>query len=246
MNKLPKAPLQEAIFELRWPLKPDSSGRRLIDTEYPFALGKFQDALKETFPYHIEKFPSEVPHQILNYQTTHQFWQGEKEWPVLQLGPGIATVNDTEKNYIWEKTFLPNIEKMLEALKKSYGEMVFSHLSLQYIDVVDVANYGMKSWEQFITANINFNFSNQYNTRGSLRHFHFEQAFDLEALGLMTTHFSSGVNEQKEDIFIWQTAVIKQCEVTATEVIEWAKKAHECTSSVFKEICKQEFYASFF
>src|SRR5690606_34121562 len=125
----------------RWPLQPDTSGQQLIDPEYAFALGKFQDALKDAFPHHVAKFPSEVPYQLLNYQTAHQFWQKNKQWPVVQLGPGIATVNDTEQNYEWKKTYLPNVETMLKALQKSYGKLVFKSLSLRYIDVVRVADY---------------------------------------------------------------------------------------------------------
>lgn len=165
MSKLPKAPLQEAIFEMRWPLQPDVGGRQLIDPEYAFALGKFQDALKDTFPHHVAKFPGEVPYQLLNYQTIHQFWQHGKQWPVVQLGPGIAAVNDTEQNCEWNKTYLPNIEKTLNALQKSYGQLVFNSLSLRYIDVVRVAEYGKESWEAFVQEHINFSFHNQFDTR---------------------------------------------------------------------------------
>ncbi len=51
MSKLSNAPLQEVIFEVRWPLQPDESGRQLMDREYEMALGKFQAALKTDFPY---------------------------------------------------------------------------------------------------------------------------------------------------------------------------------------------------
>lgn len=245
MNKLPKAPLQEAIFEMRWPLQPDTSGQQLIDPEYAFALGKFQDALKDAFPHHVAKFPSEVPYQLLNYQTAHQFWQKNKQWPVVQLGPGIATVNDTEQNYEWKKTYLPNVETMLKALQKSYGKLVFKSLSLRYIDVVRVADYGKESWEDFVHEHINFSFRNQFDTRGRLARFHFEQAFDINELGLLNVIFSSGQNNKKEETFIWQTAVVRQDIMHMEEVLPWLEKAHDCTSALFKEICKNEFYANF-
>ncbi|MEX0965706.1 MAG: TIGR04255 family protein [Bacteroidia bacterium] len=245
MNKLPKAPLQEAIFELRWPLQPDSTGRQLIDAEYLFALGKFQEALKNKFPHHVAKFPSDFPHQLLNYQAVHQFWKEEDTWPVIQLGPGIATVNDTEKNYVWDKTYLPNIKTALEALKKSYGQLGFNSLSLRYIDVVRVADYGKESWEAFVEEYINFSFINRFHTRGKLQRFHFEQSFEMAGSGLLNVTFSTGLNNKKEDIFIWQTAVNRHEKTSNDEVISWLKNAHECSSAIFKEICKKEFYASF-
>jgi len=245
MDKLPKAPLQEAIFEIRWPLQPDPSGRQLMDPEYAFALGKFQDALKDAFPHHVAKFPQDIPHQLLNYQTAHQFWQKDKQWPVVQLGPGIATVNDTEQNYEWESTYLPNIKKTLVALEKSYGRSVFSSLSLRYIDVVRVADYGFTNWEDFVQKHVNFQFNNQFDTRGKLAGFNFEQSFILNDLGHLNVSFTSGQNNKKEDIFIWQTAVVKQSNISQEEVHPWLSKAHASTSDLFKKICKDEFYASF-
>jgi hypothetical protein len=55
MSKLLKAPFQEAIFELRWKLQADSNGRQMIDPEITFALGRFKDALKNSFPHHVLK-----------------------------------------------------------------------------------------------------------------------------------------------------------------------------------------------
>lgn len=245
MSKLPQAPLQEAIFEMRWPLQPDATGRNLEDRQYDFALGKFQDALKETFPFHVSKFPSELPHRMLNYQTMHQFWQDEKQWPVVQLGPGIATVNDSEQNYEWKQTYLPNIEKALSALMKSYNHLSFHSLSLRYIDVVKVEDYGFSNWSDFVSEHINFQFNNDFNTRGELIGLNFEQSFSLKELGYLNLNFSSGQNDKKEDIFIWQTAVSMQGSITEKEVLPWLNKAHDTTSALFKEICKKEFYGSF-
>lgn len=245
MNKLPKAPLQEAVFEMRWSLQPDSSGLQLTDPEYVFALGKFQDALKDAFPHHQAKFPGDFPYQMLNYQIAHQFWQVGKQWPVVQLGPGIVTVNDTEKNYEWENTYLPNIKKILSALKKSYNHLDFNSLSLRYIDVVHVADYGFTHWKDFVQKNVNFQFDNLFDTRGKLARFNFEQSFILNETGLLNVSFTSGQNNKKEDIFIWQTAVTKQGKVSHKEGLPWLSKAHECASEVFKEICKNDFYASF-
>ncbi len=245
MSKLPKAPLQEAIFEMRWLLEPDATGRGLVDTQYEFALGKFQDTLKANFPFHVPKFPSEVMHRMLNYQTMHQFWHGENQWPVVQLGPGIATVNDTDQNYEWEKTYLPNIDKVLLALKKSYNELNFDSLSLRYLDVVRVADYGFTNWRDFVSEHINFQFENQFDTRGDQVSLNFEQTFNLNELGFLNLNFSSGQNNRKEDVFIWQIAVTKQGSVTDEEVLPWLDEAHECTSALFVEICKKEFYGSF-
>ena len=244
-GKLPKAPLQEAIFEMRWPLQPDSTGGQLHDAEYRFALGKFQEALKEYFPHHVAKFPDEVPQQFLNYKPAHQFWKAENTWPIIQLGPGIVTVNDTEQNYVWDTTYLPNIKTALAALKESYGTLAFNTLALRYIDAVRVADYEKESWEAFVKDNVNFHFSNKFDTRGDLTRFNFEQNFDMSHLGNLNIAISSGVNNKKEDVFIWQTAVTKNDKTNFDELLSWLEEAHQCTSNTFKEFCKKDFYASF-
>lgn len=245
MSKLPRAPLKEAVFEVRWPLQPDETGRQLTDPDYPFALGKFRDALKDCFPEHVAKFPQATPHHLFKHQVAHQFWQTGRKWPVTQLGPGIATVNDTEQNYDWEATFLPNVTIMLQALEKAYGPLSFNLLSLRYIDVVRIADYDFTTWEEFVQQHINFNFNYQFNTRGSLARFNFEQAFDLGESGFLNVSFSNGQNDVKEDVFIWQTAVVKKGHLNQEQVLSWLIEAHKCTSDLFKDICKKDFYASF-
>lgn len=230
---------------MRWPLQPDDSGKQLVDSVYPFALGKFQEALKNDFPHHLSKFPQDIPDQFLTYQTVHQFWKQHKKWPVTQLGPGIATLNDTEENYEWENTYLPNIQKVLDALTRGYGQLTFSMLSLRYVDVVLASDYKAQGWEDFIHNTLNFTFENQFDTRGKLKSFNFEQAFDLEELGLLNISFRTAQNNKQDDIFVWQIAVEKYTSTNQQDVTEWLKKAHKHTSDLFKEICKDEFYSSF-
>ncbi len=245
MSKLPHAPLQEVIFEARWQLQPDDSGQQLIDREYEFALGKFQAAIVDDFPYHTSKFPRELPHQVLTYQTVHQFWRGPQQWPVVQIGPGIVSVNETEENYDWQKTFLPNVKQILDVLVESYGQLNFISASLRYIDVVKVADYGFNTWEEFVHNNINFSFKNHFDPQGKLSSFQFNQSFELNQSGLVNVNFSSSQNNKKEDIFVFQTAVVQTSNMRKQEVANWLETAHNYTSSLFKKICKDEFYNSF-
>ncbi len=245
MSKLPNAPLQEVVFEVRWQLQPDDSGKQLIDSEYAFALGKFEASIAGDFPHRTSKFPDEVPHQLLNYQTVHQFWRGEGEWPVVQIGPGIMSVNDTDKNYDWQKTYLPLVKLALSALMKSYHQLNFISASLRYIDVVRVADYGFDTWEAFVRQNINFSFENRFDPKGKLTAFQFNQSFEQNKTGLTNVNFSSGKNGKEEDVFIFQTAVVQNKKMNEKEVIDWLQDAHNYTSSLFKDICKDEFYNSF-
>ncbi|MBD8490075.1 TIGR04255 family protein [Echinicola sp. CAU 1574] len=246
MNKLANAPLQEVIFEVRWELSPDSSGKQMIDAGFPFALGKFQDFIKGEFPLKISKVPTEIPSQMMGYQTMYQFWKGNKTWPVIQFGPGILTVNDTEKNYIWEDNYYPLIKETIGFLLKAYEQKInFVGCTLRYVDVVEVEKYGHESWESFVKKHINIAFENKFNTRGELENFRFDQSFKVNNLGTLNVNMSSGQNNKKKPLFIWQTGLSRSGRTDFTELVEWLEKAHTCASNVFKELCKKDFYGSF-
>lgn len=244
-KKLPDAPLEEVIFELTWDLQPDNSGKHLIDNEYSFSLGKFHQKIVSEFPFHQEKLPADIPSQFLSYQTAHQFWKAKDEWPVVQIGPGILTINDTEKNYSWREEFHPLIVKVVNHLINSYSRIQFKSASLRYIDVVKIEDYLYKDWGSFIKENLNFTFENQFNTRGKIKRFHFDQIFDLNDLGELNVSLSNGFNNKKEPIFNWQTAMSIQGNINPSDLFIWIVEAHDCNSDVFKEICKEDFYGSF-
>ena len=245
MTKLVRAPLQEVIFEVRWQLVPDTSGKQLIDPDYQFALGPFRNMISNEFPYHVAKIPVEFPHQMLPYKLIHQFWKGENEWPVIQIGPGIMSVNDTEKNYEWEETYKPLITKVINALVKSYPKINIIVASLRYIDVVRIEDYDFNGWENFIEENFNFNFQNSFETGGTLSGIQINQSFDIADTGILNVNFSNGKNKKNEEIFIFQSSVVKQKAINAEDLSGWLEEAHNHTSKLFKDICKKEFYATF-
>lgn len=245
IEKLPNAPLQEVIFEARWGLQSDSSGKQMIDPEFSFALGKFQDLIKKDFPFRANKFPNEFPPQILTYQTMYQFWTGKQKWPVVQIGPGIISINDTDQNYVWRDYYIL-VQSVLDKLLEAYDSSPdFIEASLRYIDTVRVKDYGFDNWEDFVKQNINFRFENNFNTRGPLKNFQFNQSFEVNELGKLNVNLSSGANNKNETLFIWQNGVSLKRRQTKSEMLQWLEKAHSCTSDVFKELCKEKFYGSF-
>jgi uncharacterized protein (TIGR04255 family) len=243
---LANSPLQEVIFEVKWELDFDIHTNTFVDNYYQFALGKFQQLNSNQFPVVKPKFPIEIPFQVLNYQTVFQFWNQEKKWPVLQLGPGILTVNDTEANYEWETVYFPLIKLALGNLEKAYdNELKYIEFSLRYIDVVKVGDYGFSDWGSFFEKNINFMFQNNFNTRGDIESFKLDQSFNLGENGVLKISFSNGKSDKMDEIFIWQTEVSCKKVIDKKGLLEWVNFAHGETSSIFKEICKKEFYASF-
>ncbi len=240
------APLQEVVFEVKWDLDRGPDDNIEYDEGYDLAIGVLKSILQEEFPIVKSKFPPDVPTAFKNYKTTHQYRIGEKQWPVLQLGPGIFTVNDTEDNYKWENHFYPLIIKGLNWLEKSYGKKLhYNFAGLRYIDRISTKDYEFSNWLDFINDNLNFEIRNPVNKRGELKQFSFVQVFELKDNSNLQLAIKNGKNENKEDVLVWETAVLKIDSFEKNELNEWLNKSHEVTSELFKELCKDDLYNSF-
>jgi len=88
MSKLPKAPLLEVIFELRWQIKQKSDL-----TKYQYLIGDLYSAIKKTYPVRESLAPPEVPTDILINNPVHRFRKDKNQYPLVQIGPGLLTLN---------------------------------------------------------------------------------------------------------------------------------------------------------
>ena len=112
-NKLPKAPLQEVIFEIRWKLDFDPASQRQIDKELQFAFSNFSALSAEKLKYRKILKPPSIADSLFKNRPFYHFWFDETQYPVFQLGQGFFTVNETEKNYAW-KTFRSHLLERVE------------------------------------------------------------------------------------------------------------------------------------
>jgi uncharacterized protein (TIGR04255 family) len=247
MARLPNAPLQEVIFEVRWRLHPGKDNGQVQDAGYELASGRLSSLLERDFPYYRRIVPAELPDQMLLYRAIHQYWKGENQWPVLQLGPGIFTVNCTDQGYDWDTLFRPLIANALTWLLQAYREpLLFAFASLRYIDAVKTAEYGGldSGWQGFIKDNFNVEYNNLFDTRGKQRRVHIDQTFDLDDGSELQVQMSSGT-KNNEPAFVWQTAVLKKSSFTKEDLIQWADSSHNISHDLFVDMIKPHLYASF-
>jgi uncharacterized protein (TIGR04255 family) len=243
-KKLNRAPLKEAIFELYWDLPLDATNFP-VDPEFDIALGKFADQIKTSFPIHKRLFPPGNNFKIYP-KPGHQFWTGELEWPVVQLGPGILSVNDTDKNYIWEGNFRPNVIKAIEILQSSYeSELKFKKVRLFYLDAVD---YDPKEigLSEFVSRNLLTSIKTGYEIPGKQDGINIAQAFNIDDGSLFMINIQNGLNNASGGpSIIWTTSVEYNMPMKKEDLLPWLDKAHELTSNFFVKMLKPEFYASF-
>lgn len=247
MGRLAKAPLQEVILEVRWEVEADPASGRLLDKGFSMAAGRFHVYVEKEFGHVDDRQPfyDMAPHAFM-YQAVRQYRPAPNAWPLFQLGPGVFTVNDTNKDYDWQGKFSPLVAKGLDHLEHAYeGPLPFSTVALRYIDAVNVADYGFVDWATFIPGHLNFGFMNEFNSGMVPRDVSFQQLFDLGEDGQLHLNIGSGKDGDGNDQLIWQTSIIRAGSFSKEELLQWAERAHAKSSEVFKSICKPHFYDSF-
>lgn len=138
---LPNKPLVEALLEFQWALIPDSMGGQK-DPAYPIVVGRLQERVREDYPV-IETLPTtRIPDELTPYIAKYRFRQAEGEWPLIQVGPGIASLNYT-KSYTWERfresarSFYP---KLIDAYSIDEGVRPprFNSILLRYLNGIAI------------------------------------------------------------------------------------------------------------
>jgi uncharacterized protein (TIGR04255 family) len=247
MARLSNAPLQEVIFEVRWGLRPGENNGQMEDIGFELATGRLSTILEDKFSVYRRIVPAEIPDQMLFYRVVHQYWSGENQWPVIQLGPGIFTINCTDHVYDWEEIFRPLINEAIRGLMQSYRnpiQLVFA--SLRYIDAIKTTEFSNhpENWQQFIKNNFNLEYNNFFDTRGQQKGIQIEQTFELEDRSELQLQIGSGT-KNNEPAVIWQTTILKREQFTVQELLKWADYAHNITHDLFVEMIKPDLYASF-
>jgi len=111
-------PLAEAIFELRWELLSDQQTGRFRDVAYPMMYGRIYERLKKDFPL-IEDLPSTQVHPEAGpFVVRHRLRKEKNGWPLVQIGPGIITVNE-DKSYSWT-SFQQLILRLVDSIVDLY------------------------------------------------------------------------------------------------------------------------------
>lgn len=116
-------PLIEAIFEIHWELQREPETRRFRDPSYPMLYGRLYEKFKKEFSV-IEDLPSTQVHpETSPYVVRHRMRKEKNGHPLIQIGPGVATINEA-KGYSWE-SFQSLILQLVEAINELYPHSSF-------------------------------------------------------------------------------------------------------------------------
>jgi uncharacterized protein (TIGR04255 family) len=211
-KELKNKPLVEAILEVRWRLQGTPPGPQ-VDPHYKLLLGRLFDRMLKGYPEHEQLQTANIPDEFVAHVVQHRFRVAANSWPLVQVGPGIFTVNSTA-DYKWtdfRPRVLSAIEKLYEAHPK-IGDLKISNLILRYIDAVDF-DYGEDNAFDFLRDKLKLDISlpdNLFKDTGVEQKpsgLIWQSSFKCEKpRGLINTRFATG---QKSNVsaLVWETTV---------------------------------------
>jgi uncharacterized protein (TIGR04255 family) len=138
---LNKPPILEALFEMHWELAPVPNTQIRRDVSYPLLYGRLYDRFKKEYEF-VEDLPSVQAHPDAHpYIVRHRMRKAKDQWPILQVGPGIITVNVAKGTYAWDR-FREEIVRIFEAFVDFYPASTFPlnilKTELRFINGVEV------------------------------------------------------------------------------------------------------------
>ncbi len=252
-RNLKNKPLVEAILELQWQLTSVSPGVE-NDPNYPIVLGRFSERVEKQYPFHEPLQLAGFPDELTGHRVQHRFRVGEDRWPLLQLGPGILTVNDTG-GYEWkdfEHRCVEAIDRFLDAYPNGQAPQA-QKLTLRYINAVPF---------NFRSADVLEYMGSHLKTTLRLQETFFEKlpiqpmptssrwnvSFPLKApVGTVAMKLGTGFHREQPAV-VWETLVISD----ATEAPNlgegfetWIDQAHGVAETWFFELVEGELLRRF-
>lgn len=243
---LPNAPLKEVLFEIHWDLEYISEEKILFDKGFEKAVLNFTHACHQDFKEISILKPENIPPIALINRVTHRFHKLKGKHPLYQLGPGVFTVNDNDKNYVW-KDFVVMIENGIDCLKTSYEkELIPSKIQLRYIDSVSPYILGDTDKFDFLRNHLQVNIEKYPFIEGNLDNAQFTTSFSLDDETELNLIILTGVSKHtKEDIIEWHIFVKNKKRLSWEELMDWIHKAHNICSNTFKNMISDELYKHF-
>jgi uncharacterized protein (TIGR04255 family) len=246
-------PLVEAIFELRWELEEPAPGLKR-DPHYKILVGSIYDNISDDYPFHQQLPTAVMPDEIAAYVVQHQFRKGKNEWPLIQIGPGVVTLNDTN-GYIWED-FEKRILRLTETLFEVYPNsenLTVNTVLLRYIDAINF-DYQDSDIFEFLKAQMKMNISVYPKLFEDTGVSELPTGFDLnfsfpseKPKGALHLRFTRG-QKKGADVLMWETIVQSvgdDVPKAKDKIPPWLELAHDLTSDWFFKIIEGDLLRRF-
>ena len=245
---LKNKPLVEAILEVKWELQKPASGIE-VDPHYKILLGRLFDRVVSTYPEHEQLPTATIPDEIVGQVVQHRFRCRADTWPLIQVGPGILTLNDTT-GYTWSDfrtRSLAVVDKLFEAHPKP-SDLNVDCLQLRFIDAVEF-DYASENVFDFLESKMRVSialpetlFLNS-GIQDMPQQFNWRTSFRCERpAGNVIARFATGQKDGKRAV-IWETVVESLGDDTPSmpeQFEDWIDTAHSIADGWFFNLIEGE------
>ncbi|PKK82223.1 MAG: hypothetical protein CVT49_14715 [candidate division Zixibacteria bacterium HGW-Zixibacteria-1] len=251
-KELKNKPLVEAILEIRWALQKSEHGWD-TDPYYKILLGRLYDRIIKEYPADEQLQTANIPEEILGRAVLHRFRVNHNSWPLIQIGPGVMTLNSTA-DYSWSD-FYTRAADAVSILYDAYpkpSELFITNLILRYIDAVEF-NYTEHNAFQYIRKYLKVNFELPPNlfesgieSRPDTFSLHTSHKCSNPA-GMVTMRFASG-NRDDSPAIVWETIMEsagKDIPKMPDSFKDWIRSAHVITSGWFFKLIEGDLEGRF-
>lgn len=252
---LPNPPLLEAIFELRWEIEADQQAQRMRDPSYPMMYGRIYEHLKKDLPF-AEDLPSVQAHpESAPYVPRHRMRKASNGYPLVQMGPGILTINHAQ-GYTWkefEGLILRTIGLIIDLFPVDKFPLHFLKAELRYVNGIrfDIAKENPLAFLHE-KLHIQLEPDPEFLLRSGLDERPNNVGVNLSyVLSKPVGHlgFSANLGQvEGKPAYILQTAIQSFGEVTPTDSEQfatWLNSAHETAENCFQVFCKGTLMSQF-
>jgi uncharacterized protein (TIGR04255 family) len=242
-------PLVEAILEIRWKLQRAAPSSPEVDPHYKLLPGLLFDRMRDRYPHHEPLPTANAPDELAGYIIQHRFRVAPDSWPLVQIGPGVLTINSTE-DYKWED-FRPRVEEAFAKLYDAHpnrDDLTIISLILRYIDAVelDFSEHDTFTFlKNKLKVSIAFPDALFHNTGVEKQPYGFAWQSSFKSTtprGLITIRFATGQKTSRPAL-IWETTV----EAAGDDVPDmpqqfhsWLDAAHDLILDWFFKIIEGE------
>lgn len=243
ISMLKNPPLIEVIAEIRWMLRPSKPVGVLRDPHYKLLPGKMATILQDDYPF-LEELPAaDMPEEIAANMVQYRFRVGYNKWPLVQLGPGIITVNQLGPDYQWtdlERRIEQAINALFEAHPKATN-LKMDRLILRYIDSFPF-NFKKKNILDYLDNGLKTSIALDDRLLSSIGISEAPSALDVKLLykikkdgAALSTRFASGKVRDKDSLII-ETVVQQDGDKVPSNrdsIMRWFAEAHAVTHNWF-------------
>jgi uncharacterized protein (TIGR04255 family) len=243
LKPLSSKPLVEALVEIRW----GEEGQP--DPAYPIIVGRLFERLRPDYP-EIEALPlAQVPAELATHMVRHRFRRASENWPLVQVGPGVLTFNETD-GYHWDD-FSQRAKGLMPMLFETHPNprsLVINSVLLRYINALAV-DYSSENLLVFLSSKLHTSLTlpSEAFSRTGVADRPVSLAIQLafparEPKGTLALLFGNGTSKGKPAL-VWEIHVRS----TGSDVPrmpeafgDWLDSAHGVAEEWFFELAKGE------